>query len=61
MTDIIVSLVIVLIIVLAILKIVTEKRKGVACVGCSQSTSCSKAKPLKKPLFSKLAINIKEV
>lgn len=61
MTDIIVSLVIIVIIALAILKIITEKRKGVACVGCSHSGNCSTDKPFKKRLFSGREIAVKKL
>jgi len=39
MTDIIVGAIILVIIVAAILKIISEKRKGAKCVGCPYSTS----------------------
>ncbi|GLO63187.1 hypothetical protein MACH09_36950 [Vibrio sp. MACH09] len=44
MANLIVSLVILLILVLAISKIVSEKRKGVKCVGCANSAGCKSAK-----------------
>lgn len=44
MTNIIVALVILVIFALSISKIVMEKRKGVKCVGCSQSAGCSSKK-----------------
>ncbi|USD67081.1 FeoB-associated Cys-rich membrane protein [Vibrio sp. SCSIO 43136] len=44
MTNIIVSLIILLIVGLAIYKVVSEKRKGTKCVGCAHSQSCSSDK-----------------
>lgn len=44
MANIIVSLVILLILVLAVSKIVMEKRKGVKCVGCAHSAGCKSVK-----------------
>jgi len=48
MANIIVSLIISLIVVLAIAKIVSEKRKGSTCIGCAESGKCSSAKSAKK-------------
>ncbi|MFT5880777.1 MAG: hypothetical protein ACI86X_001914 [Moritella sp.] len=61
MTNIIVSLIILLIIVLSISKIVIEKRKGVACVGCSQSSKCHSAKSGKGAPSNNQKIEIKQV
>jgi len=47
MANLIVSIIILAIIVLSIAKIVSEKRKGVKCVGCSQGGSCSSKKQAK--------------
>ena len=44
MTNIIVSLGIVIILALSIYKLVLMKRKGAGCVGCSQSGHCSSKK-----------------
>jgi len=44
MANIIVGLIILAIIALAILKIVSEKRKGAKCVGCAAGSSCSSKK-----------------
>ncbi|WP_422127601.1 FeoB-associated Cys-rich membrane protein [Vibrio hannami] len=44
MTNIIVALVILLIVALSIGKIISDKRKGVKCVGCAQSKTCSSNK-----------------
>jgi len=44
MANIIVSLIILSILVLAIVKIVSEKRKGAKCVGCAAGSSCSSKK-----------------
>jgi hypothetical protein len=61
MTNIIVSLVILLIIALSISKIVIEKRKGVACVGCSQSGKCQSVKSRKELPSNNQRIEIKQV
>lgn len=66
MTDIIVLLVIIVIIALAILKIVSEKRKGKACIGCAESGKCdstkrSKHNPIKKKRKPFQSINIKQI
>jgi len=44
MADIIVGLIILSIIALAILKVVSEKRKGVKCVGCASGSECASKK-----------------
>ncbi|WP_428477270.1 FeoB-associated Cys-rich membrane protein [Photobacterium japonica] len=44
MTNILVSLCILIILALAIYKLVAMKRKGGACAGCSQSSGCSSSK-----------------
>ncbi|WP_084722136.1 FeoB-associated Cys-rich membrane protein [Photobacterium aquae] len=41
MTNILVSLCILIILALAIYKLVVMKKKGGACAGCSQSSGCS--------------------
>lgn len=61
MANIIVSLVITLIFVLAISKIVSEKRKGSTCIGCSESGKCSAAKSAKKVALIDKKIEIKQV
>ena len=61
MENIIVSLVITLIIVLAISKIISEKRKGSTCIGCSESGQCSTAKPTQKAPYLDQKIEIKQV
>lgn len=61
MTNIIVSLVITLIVVLAIAKIVSEKRKGSTCIGCSESGKCSSAKSAKNAALIDEKIDIKQV
>jgi len=61
MTNIIVSLVILLIIVLAISKIVIEKRKGSKCIGCSLSGTCSSVKSVKDVPSNNQRIEIKQV
>ncbi len=61
MTNIIVSLVILLIIVLAISKIVVEKRKGSKCIGCSLSGTCSSGKSVKETSLNNQRIEIKQV
>ncbi len=61
MTNIIVSLVILLILVLAISKIVIEKRKGSKCIGCAMSGKCSSAKSAKEPPSIEQRIEIKQV
>ena len=61
MANIIVSLVITLIVVLAISKIVSEKRKGSTCIGCSESGKCSSAKSAKKASLIDQKIEIKQV
>lgn len=45
MTNIIVSLVILLLIAVAIYKLVSDKRKGKTCTGCADSGKCSSTKP----------------
>lgn len=61
MTNIIVSLVILLIIGLAIFKIVIEKRKGSKCIGCAMSGQCSSAKSVKEAPSIDQRIEIKQV
>jgi len=61
MTNIIVSLVITVIIVLAILKIISEKRKGSTCIGCAESGQCRSAKAVKKAPFIDQKIELKQV
>lgn len=61
MTNIIVSLVILLIIVLAIAKVVMDKRKGVKCMGCSLSGQCSTVKPETDKPLNNQKIEIKQV
>jgi hypothetical protein len=61
MTNIIVLLVIILIITLAISKIISEKRKGSTCIGCSESGKCSSANSLKKFPYVGKKIEIKQI
>ncbi|MGL5354698.1 MAG: FeoB-associated Cys-rich membrane protein [Clostridium sp.] len=43
MGNVIISLVIVFILGLSISKVISEKRKGIKCIGCPHSKSCSNA------------------
>ena len=52
MTNIIVALTILLIIGSAIFKIITEKRKGIKCVGCHLSGCCSSNKKTKSRILA---------
>ncbi|WP_413701842.1 FeoB-associated Cys-rich membrane protein [Psychromonas sp. KJ10-10] len=61
MTNIIVSLVIIAIIALAIVKIISEKRKGVKCIGCADSGKCSSPKVTNKVTKNEQRIEIIEV
>ena len=61
MANIIVALTLLLIFGLAIAKIVIEKRKGVMCVGCSHSGSCSANKSRRSKQVKMQQIEIKEV
>ncbi len=61
MANIIVLLVIMVIIALAILKVVSDKRKGSTCVGCSEGAKCSSAKLVKKTTFTDQQIKIKQL
>ena len=61
MTNMIVSLVIMVILALAIFKIVSEKRKGVKCIGCADSGKCSSTKITNKLPKNAQRIEIIEV
>ncbi|MEI6897049.1 MAG: FeoB-associated Cys-rich membrane protein [Psychromonas sp.] len=63
MTNIIVALVILCILALSIVKIISDKRKGMKCTGCSLSGECSSKKSAKKTKSEqlKMVIPIKEL
>jgi len=61
MANIIVLLVIMSMITLAIIKIVSDKRKGSTCIGCAEGTKCSSAKSVKKAPLTGKKIEIKQV
>jgi len=63
MANIIVGLIILSILVLAIMKVVSEKRKGVKCVGCASGSECSskKGNNIKQKQFNAQQIEIKEL
>ena len=60
MADIIVTLIILSIIGLSISRIITEKRRGSKCVGCSLSAGCSSNKMIKSKVIAQ-RIEIKEL
>ncbi|WP_094751859.1 FeoB-associated Cys-rich membrane protein [Psychromonas sp. CD1] len=61
MLNIIVLFVILLIFAMAIGKIISDKRKGIACVGCSLSDNCSKVSSTFKDNKTMQQINIKHI
>lgn len=44
MANVIVTLIIIIILAISITKVVTEKKKGVKCIGCPHSKGCTSAK-----------------
>jgi hypothetical protein len=60
MENIIVGFIILSIVTLSIYKIVSEKRKGVKCVGCALSTGCSSNKKTNSKVMAE-KITIKEL
>ena len=60
MENIVVGFIILSILTLSIYKVVSEKRKGVKCVGCALSKGCSSNKKTKSKMMTE-KITIKEL